>query len=244
MGVARLLAKGWLMFCLFTGAHAAARAVLAGTAATQAIGPSAIPALLFGAMGLLFIAGYGLSSGHLVSRFKPHHVVPGFNEIVFMIFAILSFAIQVAPHLPSWGILVALQGAIRFAVPAQRVLENNLANCGIGGGGLASSFAASWLLAFVFLGSAISRVRMAAALVRLERKRRVEPLGAPVIALVLGFASVGGIQLMFVGSLFRWLSCSVLGGILGSVVTGAAPLMLSYLVAAALTNLLATGPDS
>jgi len=243
MGVARLLAKGWLVFCLFAGAHAIARTVSTGTAATQAMAPNIIAALLFGAMGLLFVAGYGLSSGHLVSRFRPLHVLPGFNEIVFMIFAVVSFAIQIAPHPMSWGMLDALQGAIRVFVPAQRTLEGILARCNLDGA-RALSFAAAWLLALIFLGSALSRIRMAAALVRLERKRRIEPLGPSVIALVLGFASVAGIQLLFVGSLFRWLPCGVLGGILGAVLIGAAPLMLAYLIAAALTNLLATGPDS
>jgi hypothetical protein len=194
-------------------------------------------------MGLLFIAGYGLSSGHLFSRFRPLHVLPGFNEIVFMVFAVLSFAIQVAPHPLSWGILDALQGAIRFAVPGERALEGSLARCNLGAGP-AFSFAAIWLLAFIFLGSAISRIRMSVALIRLERKRRIEPLGPSGIALVLGLAAVAGIQLVFVGSFFRWLPCTDLGGILGAVSVGAAPLVLAYLIVAALINLLAASPDN
>ena len=132
---------------------------------------------------------------------------------------------------------------MRFAVPGQRVLADNLARCGLDGGRMFGA-ACAWLLAFVFLGSAISRVRMAAGLVRLERKRRVEPLGATGIASVLGVAAVAGFQLLFVGSLFRMLPCSTISGLVGTVLMGAAPLMLTYLVAAAVTNLLAMNPDN
>jgi hypothetical protein len=162
MGVARLLAKGWLVFCVFAGAHAVARALSPGTAIAQALVPNMVAVFLFGAMGLLFIAGYGLSSGHLLSRFKPLHVLPGFNELVWMVFVLLSFVAQVAPHPLSWGVLDALQGAIRFAVPGQHTLEASLARCNLDGGRAFSS-AAGWLLAFIFLGSAISHVRMTAA---------------------------------------------------------------------------------
>jgi len=55
---------------------------------------------------------------------------------------------------------------------------------------------------------------------------------------------VAGIQLMFMGSLFRLLSCASLGGILGGVLIGLAPLMLGYLIFAAITNLLAISPEN
>jgi hypothetical protein len=242
MGVARLLAKGWVFFCVFAAAHAIARAAHAGVPVIAALQPGAICVFLFGAMGVLFIAGYGLSSGHLLSRLKPLHFVPGFNEIVFVAFAVVSFTVQVtSPHAFGAG-LNALETAIRLAVPGQRALEAALARCGIDGGRAFAS-AVSWLLAFIFLGSAISRLRLAAALVRLERKRRIEPLGPSGIALVQGFAAVAGIQLLFVGSLFRFLPCTALSGILDAVLIGAAPLMLAYLVAAALTNLLAINAE-
>jgi hypothetical protein len=243
MGVARLLAKGWVFFCVFAGAHAIVRLARAGVPLPSALQPAAVSGFLFGAMGVLFIAGYGLSSGHLLSRLKPVHFVPGFNEIVFVVFAVLSFAVQVtSPHIFGSG-LNALETAMRFGVPGQRALEAALARCGIDGG-RASASAVSWLLAFVFLGSAISRLRLAAALVRLERKRRIEPLGPSGIALIQGFATVAGIQVLFVGSLFQFLPCPALSGIFGAVLIGAAPLMLAYFAAAALTNLLATNPES
>lgn len=242
MGVGRLLAKGWLVFCLFAGAHAIADAVSAKTPALQAVAASTTPVFLFGAMGVLFIAGYALSSGHLISRFKPLLVVPGFNEIVFVAFAAVCFTIQVAsPHV-SLGVAESLQSAIHFAVPGQRALDDSLARCNLDGGRAISS-AASWLLALVFLGSMISRARIAAALVRLERKHKIEPLGPTGIASVLGLAAVAGIQLLFVGSIFRWLTCGELGGVLGQVLIGAGPLVLSYLIGAALANLLAMTPE-
>ena len=242
MGVARLLAKGWVVVCLFVAGHALFRALSSHVPLTPALASVVVPMVLFGAMGLLFIAGYGLSSGHLLSRFRPMHFMPGFDQIVFILFVLLSFLIQVAPHHLSWGILNALETAVRFAVPGQRGLEGSLLRCNLDGGRTFSA-AAAWLLAFVFLGSAISRLRITAALVRLERKRRIEPLGAQGIALVLGVAAVAAIQLLFMGTLYRMLPCGVLAGITGALLIGLAPLMLAYLIFAALTNLLATQPE-
>ncbi len=79
---------------------------------------------------------------------------------------------------------------------------------------------------------------------RLERKTRPEALGPGGLALVLGVVSVIGIQLFYIGSLYPWLSCPVARGIPGDALVGLAPLMLSYLVVAALTNLVAMGPDA
>jgi hypothetical protein len=243
MGIARLLAKGWIATCLFAGAVAIAQALSHGMRPTQAVAAALIPLLLFGAMGVLFIAGYGLSSGHLAARFQPTHFLPGFNEIVFIAFAVMSFAIQWIAHPLSWGVLNALQDAIGFAVPGERALAQAFARCNLDGG-RAFSAAASWLLASIFLASALSRVSMSAALVRLERKRRIAPLGPSGTALALGLTAVGGIQLLFMGSLFRSLSCTSLGGILGGVLIGLAPLMLGYLIFAAIANLLAINPES
>ncbi|HSC18381.1 MAG TPA: hypothetical protein VLC74_05660 [Rhizomicrobium sp.] len=242
MGIARLLAKGWATVCIFAGAHALVRTLAGGAPLAQAIPASAIPVFLFGAMGLLFAAGYGLSSGHLLSRFKPVHVLPGFNEWVFIAFALVSFAAQVTRAQIASGVLDALEAALRFAVPAQRALENSLTRCSLDGH-RALAAAVAWLLALIFLASALSHIRMQAALVRLERKRRIEPLGPTGIAFVLGVVAVIGIQFLYIGSIFRMLPCSALGGLGGNVLTGLAPLMLAYLVAAALTNLLATSPE-
>jgi len=63
MGVARLLAKGWLVFCAFAGAHAIHLALARGEPPLDALQEIGVCILLFAAMGLLFIAGFGLAPG-------------------------------------------------------------------------------------------------------------------------------------------------------------------------------------
>ncbi len=62
-----------------------------------------------------------------------------------------------------------------------------------------------WLLSFIYLGSALSRIRLAAGLVRLERKERHEALGDVPLAFVTGVVAVVGIQLLAIGSLYPLL---------------------------------------
>jgi hypothetical protein len=245
MGAARLLAKFWIVFCLFAGAHAVLRDVAAHVPPAQATVSVVICVLLFGAMGLLFIGGYGASSG--LTRFvqlAATQVVPGFNEIVFVVFAIAIFFVQAvyAPAHPAGGMLGALEAAVGL-LPGQHALETALGACALNGGrGVASAF--SWLLAFIFLGSALSRIRLAAGLVRLERKSRPEALGGMALAFVVGLVAVVGIQLLFVGSLYPLLPCHAYAGIAGAVLIGLGPLTLAYLIVAALTNYLALSPEA
>ena len=248
MGVSRLLAKGWVVFCLFVGGYALDNAIDAGAPFFPSFFLILLTVALFGAMGLLFVGGYGASAGAgtpLLERFRPHHILPGFNEIVFIVFALAIFIVQ-AFYLPAHahgGLLGAVQAAIAFVVPGQEPLRVALTACGLDGGRL---FAASfgWLLAFIFLGSALSRIRLAAGIVRLERKERPPALGPAGLALVEGLAAVIGIQLLYIGSLYGLLSCSVVRGLTGDLLVGPAPLMLAYLIIAALTNLLALGPEA
>jgi len=244
MGVARLLAKGWVVFCVYAGGLAFARAAMAGTAIGQALLPVVVVVLLFGAMGLLFIGGYGMSTSHRLPRLESLFVIPGFNEIVFLSFVSLSFLIEIAyrPGNGVGGVIAALEAALRL-VPGQHALEDALARCNLDGGQtFVSAFA--WLLAFIYMGSAVSRLRINAALVRLERKARPEPLGPSVVALTLGTIAVVGIQFLFVGSLFPLLSCDALRGLPGGLLIGLGPLALAYLVIAALTSLLAANTES
>jgi len=248
MGVSRLLAKGWVVFCLFAGGYALEAALHAGMPVFESLSQVLLTVVLFGAMGLLFIGGYGASAEvgtPLVARFRPRHILPGFNEIVFIVFALAIFIVQVLylPDHAQGGILGALQSAIGFAVPGKSPLRIALAACGLDGGRV---FAASfgWLLAFIYLGSALSRIRLAAGIVRLEHKDRTPSLGPAGLALVEGLAAVVGIQLFYVGSLYGLVPCSVMQGIAGDVVMGPAPLMLAYLITAALSNLLALGPEA
>lgn len=246
MGMARLLAKGWVVFCLFAGAHSLHMALAGGTTVNEALPTIGVCTLLFVAMGLLFVGGYAAATDHggaLLTRIRPHHFLPGFNEMVFAIFVALSFANQVffAPDHLNDAPVQALSAAITFAVPGQRALEGVL-DCGLDGGRVfVSAFA--WLLAIVYVASAMSRLRLSAGLIRLERTARPEALGAVPLAFVLGVAAVVGIQLLFVGSVYAFIPCTEYAELYGAILIGLAPLMLAYLIVAACANLLATGPE-
>jgi hypothetical protein len=248
MGVARLLAKAWIAFCVFAGAHAVARAMAAGTDLVPALQQMSLCTALFGAMGLLFVGGYAASAAHTgmaaLGKLRAHHVLPGFDEIVFVVFAIFIFWVQTnyAPGHPSGGPMGSLNAAVHFAIPGQQALEAQLAQCSLDGGRIAAS-AFAWLASFVFLGSALSRIRMEAALVRFERKGRPEILGATGLVFVLGLAAVIAIQLLFMGTAYQFIPCAIYKGVAGSVLIGLGPLMLGYLIKAALTDLLALGPE-
>ena len=249
MGIARLLAKGWIIFCLFAGAHALRIALMSGFALQSGILSIGICALLFMAMGLLFVGGFGVSAGHVsgtpwIKRFKPHHLIPGFNEGVFFIFVVLSFLNQAfaAPLAMNRGLAGALQNAIYFVVPGQRTLVSSLEGCSMDGGRVfAAAFA--WLLAIIYLASATSRLRLQAGLIRLEAGERPQPLGPTLRAFLFGIVAVVGIQFLFVGSAYPWLNCSAFADVTGALLIGLAPLMLAYLIVAALASLLASAPE-
>ena len=247
MGAARLLAKGWIVFCIYVGGLAFRRTAASGVPLGSATGPIIVCVLLFGAMGVLFIAGYGLSAGHVrpfPGRLSLASLGPRFNELVFVAFTLIIFCVQVFYAAGAHGAVVdAVEGAMRFAVVGQTALENVLVQCSADGGRLFVS-ALSWLLALIFLGSSLSQIRLAAGIVRLERKQRPEALGAQPLALAMGIAAVIAIQLLYVGSAYGLLPCGILTGLWGEVVIGLGPLMLSYLVVAALTNLMALGPSA
>ncbi len=248
MGAARLLARGWIVFCLYAAGHALRLALAAGMPAAFAAQQIGVCVALFGAMGILFIGGYGLSSGLSVplslSRLRPTHLWPRFNELVFVVFALLAFTVQTgfAPSHLQGAAVDALRGAMHFAVFGQRALELKLTACSLDGGRVLSS-AFAWLLAFIYLCSALSRIRLAAGIVRMERRMRPEALGAQALALALGIASIIGIQALYVGSAYELLPCRIEAGLFGDTLIGIGPLMLSYLIVAAITNLLALGPD-
>ncbi len=116
MGMARLLAKGGVLFCLFAGAHALNFALEGGTPELDAIQTIGVSTVLFIAMGLLFVGGYAAATDHggsLLQRIKPHHFLPGFNEMTFVVFAALSFVVQV------W-IAPQVMESPAAATPAQR----------------------------------------------------------------------------------------------------------------------------
>lgn len=249
MGVSRLLAKAWIVTCLFAGAHALRFALLSGGDPWVAVSPVLVAMALFAAMGLLFVGGYGVAQDVFHQRanpiFKvdrPPHPVPWFNDVVFVLFAALSFADQVwyAPQHLSGPITDALERALYFAVPGHAAVVGRLSDCALGGGRvLASSFA--WLLALVFAASAISRLKQTADAIRIDRLLHPQSLSPMGLAAVLGIVAVVGIQCLFVGSPLTLLPCSVYAGLPGAMLIGLAPLVFAYSVFAALAALLASG---
>lgn len=247
MGLARLLAKGWILVCLFAGAHALRFALQSGGDITIVIPQVVVSVLLFAAMGLLFVGGYGASGARLhklnVQSFVPR-ALPGFNEVVFLLFLVLSYLDQVlyAPFHVSGRLTDMVEGALYFAVPGHAAVVDKLGECALDGGRVfASCF--TWLLAFVYAGSAISRLKLAAGVIRLQRTLHPEALNPTAVAAVLGVAAVLAIQCIFVGSAMGLMPCSAMAGVPGALLIGLAPLFLAYLIFAALAALLASGSE-
>lgn len=242
MGVARLLAKAWVVFCLYAGAHAFALALGRGEVPRDALQSIGICVLLFGAMGLLFIAGFGASTGTVPSLRRLKLRRPAFHEIVFLVFVALSFANQVAfaPLAAGNSAARAVQNTMLFVVPGENALAHALDACKLGG---AFGGAFAWLLAVIYVGSAVSRIGLTAGILRLERALRPSAFSPTVLAALYGVVAIVCFQLLYVGSLYAWLGCGVYGGITGSVLIGLAPLMLAYLIVAALATLRASGPE-
>ncbi len=236
------------MFCLFAGAHAIRLALLTGIPLQTSAFAIGICAALFISMGLLFVGGFGASAGHSrtpwLTRLRPRHLIPGFNETVFIVFVTLSFLNQalVAPVVIDRGAAGALENALYFLLPGQRALVHALEGCTLDGG-RAFSAAFTWLLAIVYLANAVSRLKLQAGLIRLEAGERVQPLGPTLRAFLFGIVAVIGIQFLFVGSAYPWLACSAFADITGAVLIGLAPLMLAYLIVAALASLMAAAPE-
>jgi hypothetical protein len=194
-------------------------------------------------MGLLFVAGFGASTGTLprISILRG----PGFNEVVFVAFVALSFADQVhwAPLLSDHPAAQGIEFAISNAVPGQRAFEEALDRCKLDGG-RAFAGAFTWLLALVFVASAVSRVALQAGILRLDHMLRPSGFGPTVLAAIYGFSAIVLIQLLYVGSLYPWIGCWNFPDVTGAVLIGLAPLMLAYLIAAALATLKASGPEA
>lgn len=248
MGIARLLAKGWVLVCLYAGVHALRFALLSGGDPFVAAPRVIVSALLFAAMGLLFVGGYGVSGGSpklhelRLSSLKLPDFIPRFNDAVFLVFVVLSFVDQVvyAPAHISGGVTHALESAIYFAIPGQRAIADRLGECAMDGGRVFTS-AFTWLMAVVFVGSAVSRLKHTADLIRLERAVRPEMLGPIAPAAVVGIIAVLAIQCIFIGSVFPLLPCSAFTDLMGALLIGLAPLLVGYLIYAALATLMASG---
>ena len=251
MGIARLLAKGWLLFCLVAGGHALHLTLATGMAPSSAWLAVSICMLLFAAMGLLFIGGFGASGGlppsqggtPLLTWLKPHHFLPGFNEIVFLGFVAMSFIVQVAlaPATLDMPWAHALERAVAFAIPGQSALVQALEACDMDGGRVFAA-AFSWALATIYLASACSRLKLQAGLIRLEQGAKPEIIGPALRAFLFGLVAVVAIQFLVMGSVFPLLECRAYVDITGALLTGLAPLMTAYLIVAAMASLLASAP--
>lgn len=249
MGVSRLLAKAWVVTCLFAGAHALRAAILAGAGSSVLQVLAAM--LLFAAMGLLFVGGYGVSRDAFHARatavFKTAKVsrtMPMFNDVVFLVFAALSFIDQVwyAPRHLAGPVTEAVENALYYAIPGNAVVIDRLGECAVDGGRVfASSF--SWFLAVVFAASAISRLKQTANAMRVDRMLHPQSLTPTGLAAVLGILAVVGIQYLFVGASLAALPCSAFFGLSGTLLIGFAPLVFAYVVYAALAALLASGGE-
>ncbi|MEJ0024424.1 MAG: hypothetical protein WDN01_00225 [Rhizomicrobium sp.] len=252
MGVARLLAKGWVVFCLYAGGHAFVQALVHGIALPEALQSVAICVLLFGAMGLLFVAGFGASArpnAPLLARLRPRDLIPTFDDTVFVAFVAVSFAVQVyfVSEIGNTPVGQAVQKAMFSVVPGLPKLADRLDDCVLNPQRVYSiSLAASiaWLLAIVYVASAASRIGLTAGLLRLQQALRPTSFGPTLLAALYGTVAIVGFQLLYIGSLYGWLGCGGFGGIGGVLLTGLAPLMLAYLIVAALVTLKASGPES
>jgi len=249
MGIARLLAKGWLLFCIVACGHALHIALASGMAVSAALLALGVCVILFAAMGLLFIGGFGVSGGlpgtPLGAWAAPHRLLPGFNELVFLIFVLLAFVVQVAfaPLLMAMPAAQQVDAAMAFAVPGQRTLLRVLDACNMDGG-RAFAAAFTWMLAIIWMASALSRLKLLAGLIRLEMAGRPHIIGPALRALLLGMVAVVGIQFLYLGSAFPLLGCSAFANITGALLTGLAPLMLAYVIVAAMASLLAAAPEN
>lgn len=248
MGAARLLAKGWVLLCLFAGAHALRFAIQGGGELAVVIPQVLIAVALFAAMGLLFVGGYGASSDsfqHHTATIRQRKFAvarPDFDDVILYLFAALSFANQTwwAPLHISGPLSEGLMRAIAVVVPGHDVIADRLGTCSIDGGRVfASAFA--WLLATVFACSAISRLRQAADAVRLDRILHPQGLGLTALAAALGLIAIIGVQCLFVGTVLTALPCSVFASIPGDILIGLGPLLLAYVIYASLAVLLASG---
>ena len=253
MGIARLLAKGWIVFCLYAGAQALNLAVIKGGAPAQVLPSIAICVMLFGAMGLLFIAGFGASAGGAIGqtfrRMKWSHFLPSFDAVVFIIFVLASFIAQavLVSAVGNNPAVVALQKAIYFVVPGEAPMNDRVLACHypqfqLYSVSVVSSF--TWMLAIIYVASAVSRIALTAGLLRLERALRPSSFGPTVLAALYGFVAIVAFQLLYVGSAYPLLPCHAFGDITGTLLIGLAPLMLAYLIVAALATLKASGPEA
>src|SRR6185503_14477396 len=117
-----------------------------------------------------------------------------------------------------------IQSAMLFVVPGQRALEQAMYGCTLDGGRILSA-AMTWLLAIVYVASAVSRIGIAANAMRLERALRPSSFSLTTLAGVYGLGAIVAFQLLYVGTAYPLLDCSSFTDTGGAVLIGLAPLM-------------------
>ncbi|MGB8601309.1 MAG: hypothetical protein WCD42_03845 [Rhizomicrobium sp.] len=230
-GLARLLAKAWIIFCLYAGGLASGWYWSAGGDLVRFGAVIALPVVLFAALGLVFAAGYLVLARHGAPH-RPFVFIVGFNEAVFVAFTLISFINQVffAPWHLDGTLSAALERALYSAIPGQRALVAMLRPCMIDGGRIFTS-GITWCLAIIYLGSALSRLKITATIIRLSDD--AGGMGSVAVAILLGLISLAGIYALYIGGIYALFSCSFLAGIGGGLLIGLAPLMLAYAIAMA-----------
>jgi hypothetical protein len=78
----------------------------------------------------------------------------------------------------------------------------------------------------------------------LERVKRPPAFNPTLLAALYGVVAIVAFQLLFVGSVYPWLDCPAFTDLTGAVLLGLAPLLLGYMIFAALAALRASGPEN
>lgn len=238
--MARLVAKVWVMFCLYAGALALNLALPGSPDAWAEAARICGATLLYLCTGFLF-AGMAVRLLHRRETLIRHSWRDiDFNDVLFGIFLFLTFCDQAffAPDHLAGVFSQSVEQAAFYAVPGQRALSRLVHSCTMDGGRIFAS-AFSWCLALIWFGSALSRLKISAGLLRAAWSVAPDRTRGLTSAVLLGLCAAAGIQVLYAGSGIRFLPCSMTAGIAGGLLTGLAPLLLVYVIITALTGLIA-----
>lgn len=249
--MASLVAKVWVMFCLYAGALALHMALPGspdplgdGLAITGASFVFLCLGLLFAGAAVLLLSPSGPISLKNIRTLRFAWRDVDFNEILFAAFLILSFCNQAffAPDHMMGPLTIAVEQAAWFAVPGQRAFSLLVHSCTMDGGRIFTS-AFAWVLALIWFGTALTRLGISARLIRAARRQTPDATAGLVSGVLLAVAAAAGIQFLYAGSGFAYLPCSLTAGIAGGLLAGFAPLMLAYILIAALSGVIAGGEE-
>ncbi len=235
MGIARLLAKGWIVFCLFAGgARLAPRPGQRRAAGAIAVrgGHLRDSVRRHGPVVRRRLRRLGRIARHpFKARLGLHHLMPGFNEIVFLFSSVLSFVNQVwfAPRNLAGDVVGPLERrSISSCRASARWSRRWMPAAWMAGASSPPPSPGCWRWSIWPRPARGSNCRRASS--GWSATPRPEGLGPSIRAFCLGVVAVVGVQFLFVGSAYPWLNCSAFDDITGALLIGLAPLMLAYLV--------------